>query len=295
MLVSTEPGGLGNRIKSWVSATRLDPGARVHWPQTPNMPAAFSDLFTNDCSIESVPAGAVEHCSWQLLVHPEDAAELPADFAAVVSSASPMRRRLQRLASNLRGQADDRYRYMISPKRFSMHPASPAGRAIDLEYNRIPQAIRDRYAGLFAQIVVSPQLLGRVDAFAAERLDAAVAGVQVRTWRDSPRRHRRYFRRAAGRLSRLLQAADPALRFFVVSDDDDAIAWLAGIVGASRVLSFPRSTARRMSWQSPAGMQEDLIDMLLLARTRELYASYLSSFSEVAWWLGGASARVTVF
>ena len=31
--------------------------------------------------------------------------------------------------------------------------------------------------------------------------------------------------------------------------------------------------------------------MLLLARTRTLYASYLSTFSEVAWWLGGATAQ----
>jgi hypothetical protein len=42
-------------------------------------------------------------------------------------------------------------------------------------------------------------------------------------------------------------------------------------------------------------MREDLIDMLLLARTRRLLVSYLSTFGETAWWLGGASADVTVF
>jgi hypothetical protein len=35
--------------------------------------------------------------------------------------------------------------------------------------------------------------------------------------------------------------------------------------------------------------------MLILARTQRLYASYLSTFSETAWWLGGATARVAVF
>ena len=38
-----------------------------------------------------------------------------------------------------------------------------------------------------------------------------------------------------------------------------------------------------------------MIDLRLLARTERLYASYLSTFSEVAWWLGGTKARVTVF
>ena len=35
--------------------------------------------------------------------------------------------------------------------------------------------------------------------------------------------------------------------------------------------------------------------MLLLARTQRLFASYLSTFGEAAWWLGGATASVAVF
>jgi hypothetical protein len=61
------------------------------------------------------------------------------------------------------------------------------------------------------------------------------------------------------------------------------------------VLGYARSTARSESWRSPLGITEDLIDMLLLARTQRLYASYLSTFSEAAWWLGGARASVAVF
>ena len=47
LVVSTETGGLGNRLKSWVSSMRLAPDARVHWPVTKNMPAAFGELFVN--------------------------------------------------------------------------------------------------------------------------------------------------------------------------------------------------------------------------------------------------------
>ena len=71
--------------------------------------------------------------------------------------------------------------------------------------------------------------------------------------------------------------------------------WLRTVVGDSRVLAYPRATKRRESWQSREGMAEDLIDMLLLARCEALFASYLSTFSETAWWLGGARAKVAVF
>ena len=48
VVISTETGGLGNRVKSWVSSMRLAADARVHWPVTPNMPAAFGELFDNE-------------------------------------------------------------------------------------------------------------------------------------------------------------------------------------------------------------------------------------------------------
>ena len=295
MLVSTEPGGLGNRIKSWVSARRIDADARVYWPQTPNMPAAFGDLFVNDCGVDAVPAGAEEHCSWRLAVLPEDLPELPAGFATAGGGAHPLIRRAGRAWWRLRGRPDDRYRFMIAPKRFSTRSMRRDGRIIDFEYSRIPQHFRDAYRPLFAAIAVRPEIRERVDAFAAAQFDEALTGVQVRTWRDDPRRHRKHHRPAVARLRALLDAAGSGGRFFVVSDDDEVAPWLAGLVGAERVLAYPRTTARRESWQSREGMVEDLIDLLLLSRTKRLYASYLSTFSETAWWLGGATAEVSVF
>ena len=295
MLVSTEAGGLGNRIKSWVSATRLDPKARVYWPITSNMPASFADLFANDCGIDELPADATSHCSWRLAVTDADLAELPEGFATAGGGAHPLARRAGKLWWSLRGAPDDRYRFMITPKRFSKKSTRRDGRIIDFEYNRIPDYFRNLYAPYFVAITVQPEIVRRADAWSATNFDAAVIGVQVRTWRDDPRRHRKHHKPAVARLKRLLQTTDQRNRFFVVSDDDDVAPWLATEVGADRVLSFPRETARRASWQSVQGMSEDLIDMILLSRTHRMFASYLSTFSETAWWLGGASAEVAVF
>jgi hypothetical protein len=188
-----------------------------------------------------------------------------------------------------------RFCHVVTPKRFSPRFAGPDGRVIDLEYSRIPESIRSTYVPLFASILIRPKVQARVDAWEATHLDANVIGVQVRTWRDSPRRHRKHYRPAVRRLVRLLEAAPAAARFFVVSDDDTVVPWLSQQFGADRVLAFERTTARNRSWESVEGMVEDLIDMLLLARMEQLFASYLSTFSETAWWLGGARASVTVY
>jgi hypothetical protein len=295
MLVSTETGGLGNRIKSWVSARRLDPGARVYWPRTPNMPASFAELFANDCGLDRLPDGAMTHASWRLAILPEDLEHLAEGFATAGGGPHPIMRRAGRVWWRIRGEPDDRYRYMISPKHFSRRNNRRDGRLIDFEYGRIPGHFHEVYGPLFAEVRPRPEILAEVEAFVGEHFDEQTTGVQVRTWRDDPRRHRKHHRPALGRLEKLLAGVSADCRFFVVSDDDEVVAWLERLVGGRRVLAYPRATVRRASWQSPTGMTEDLIDMLLLSRTNRILASYLSTFSETAWWLGGARAEVSVF
>ena len=294
LVVSTETGGLGNRLKSWVSSMRLAADARVHWPVTKNMPAAFGDLFANECAVDAVPAGAGVYGSWRFAILPRDEAYLPAGFATVGAGAHPIVRGLGKAWWILTGRRTDRYRFMVFPKQHSRRSTRSDARHIDLEYERVPEYFRQLYGGLFRQVLVRPEIAGAASDWAAANLDDGVIGVQVRTWRDDPRRYRKYHVPSLRRLGALLDAA-PSARFFVVSDSDDVAPTLAERYGTQRVLSYPRTTPRAESWLTPLGIKEDLIDMLLLARTPRLFASYLSTFSEVAWWLGGTTARVRVF
>lgn len=296
IIVSAENAGLGNRIKSWVSAMRLSGHALVFWPITPNMPVGFSDLFANDCEVSTVPEGARVYHSWRLAVLPEDERHLPAGFATVGAGAHPLVRALGKAWWQLRGRPDDRYRYMLFPKTHSPRSTRADARHIDLEYGRIPPPIRDAYVSQFGRISVRPEIVKRIDQWAAEaELDEQIVGVQIRTWRDDPRRHAKYHRPSLGRLLRLMEGEPAGTRFLAVADDDEVLRLLEQRFGSERILMFPRQTARAESWMSAAGVVEDLADMLLLARTQRMFVSYLSTFSEAAWWLGGAKADVTVF
>jgi hypothetical protein len=294
LIVSAETAGLGNRLKSWVSAMRLSSLARVHWVVNDNMPATFMQLFATDHAVDSIPEGATVYKSWRLAVLPEDEQHLPNGFATVGAGAHPLIRAVGKAWWNLKGRPDDRYRFMLFPKQHSRRSTRADARHIDLEYERIPAYFRSLYGPLFRKVIARPEITEHVDSYAAENIDERTIGVQVRTWRDDPRRERKYHRPAVKRLARLLAAADHDDRFFVVSDSDDVVTELRAAYG-DRVLSFPRQTARLASFGSAQGTKEDLIDLLLLARTSRLFASYLSTFSEVAWWLGGTTARVWVF
>jgi hypothetical protein len=294
LVVSTETGGLGNRLKSWASAMRLSSDARVYWPVSKNMPAAFGELFANECAVDAVSKDARVYGSWRLAILPQDEAHLPAGFATVGAGAHPIVRGLGKAWWRLTGERTDRYRFMVFPKQHSRRSTRADARHIDLEYERIPQYFRAVYGEIFRRIAVRPELVSAANDWAAANLDDAVVGVQVRTWRDDARRHRKYHVPSQRRLMDLMDSAGDA-RFLVVSDSDDVAPMLAKRYGANRVPGYARAPPRPDSWLSAQGIKEDLIDMLLLARTRRLFASYLSTFSEVAWWLGGTTARISVF
>jgi len=295
MIISAETAGLGNRLKSWVSAMRLDSDARVRWETNDAMPATFAELFENDCSIEAVPPEATVYKSWRFAILPEDLEKLPVGFATVGAGASVLARGIGKAWWALTGKRSDRYEYMVFPKTHSRRGSRADARHIDMEYGRIPDYFRDVYAPLFNRISVKTSIAQRVDDWSNEHLDDNVIGVQVRTWRDYPPRHRKYYKPSVKRLAKLMQAAPPTSRFLVVSDSDDIVPQFQQQYGQDRILHFPRNTARNASYDSVEGISEDLIDMLVLARTSRLFASYLSTFSEAAWWLGGATARVSVF
>ncbi|MGE4658379.1 MAG: hypothetical protein AAEI08_05535, partial [Gammaproteobacteria bacterium] len=131
MIVSTKTEGLGNRIKSWVSAMRLDSDVRVHWPINENMPAHFSQLFVNNCSLDSISSETTVHKSWRFLILPEDEQHLPKGFSTVCAATHPIIRGIGKAWWNLRGQPSDRYRYMIFPKTHSRRSTRPDARHID--------------------------------------------------------------------------------------------------------------------------------------------------------------------
>jgi len=295
IIVASEIGGLGNRFKAWASAKRMSPDAVVHWPVNEVMPARFSDMFSNDCGIDEIPDNAEIYRSWRLHLEPEDVSHLPEGFTTVGSTRHPILRSFSRAWWELRGRPDDRYRYMLFPKSHSKRMSRDDDRHIDLEYSRIPDYFLNLYRPIFSSIQPRPEILQRVDEFASANFDDDVIGVQVRSWRDEAKRHRKYHLPAMKRLHALMADARPEKRFFVVSDSDEVISTLTETYGKDRTIAFTRTTDRNASWHGPEGITEDLIDMLLLSRTNTMYASYLSTFSETSWWFGGATADVSVF
>jgi hypothetical protein len=175
------------------------------------------------------------------------------------------------------------------PRGFASNYEGPDGRSIDLEYGRIPERLQRIYARHFAALSPVPAIRAQVDALAPE-LAGDVVGVHVRRgdfagWDRSGHTDDKFF----AKMDAIL-AERPAARFVLATDSEATErTYLERYPG--RVVRHPKGSRARNGAQA---IRDAVVDLLLLARCPELVGSYASTFSEVAWWLGGCRARVTI-
>jgi len=233
----------------------------VFWPPLEGtLNCHFSDLFSNDLEVNPpFPDASRFMNAWRLVVLPDD--DISPGF--------------DRISANC-------------PVPFNEENTD--GRHIDFAYNRIPESLKNIYRDLFGQLVILPSLSDRVDAFAQHFNDDTVS-VQIRSWPDDPVRHNALFN--MDHIVRELDRLPADAGIFLSTDTDDVVTFLSSKY-PDRVMTCERSTSRVDSRYVPMGVQEDLVELLLLARNRKLIGSSISTFSEVAWWLGGCQADVVI-
>lgn len=265
MIISASRLGLCNRLKTLVSCMRIGrrtgEEVRVYWePLAGSLNTRFGDLFSNDLEIvPPFPPASKPVNTWRLAVFPED--DIPAGFDRVQPSC---------------------------PVPF-LDDGGDGGH-IDFAYQRIPAVLQAVYSGLFAELRVTPEIAERVESL-ARRFHEGTVSVQVRAWIDDSVRQRALF--DINRFTREMERFPADTEFFLSTDSDQVEKYLLAKY-PGRILVHERSTYRRGSRFVEAGVCDDLVDLLLLAKNRSLIGSYISTFSEVAWWLGGCRADVII-
>jgi hypothetical protein len=173
---------------------------------------------------------------------------------------------------DLSGSQDNRYEGVVP--------------VLDFEYDKTPMRVRQAYLQHIAALRPINYIRQEVQQF-AERFGEGTVSVSIRSWVEAKERADGLFD-LAHVFDRLDNHEDK--NFFVSCDSEDVLQALVRRYGR-RVLNYPKRTGTN-DRRSKEGMQDILIDMLLLAQNPTLIASYMSTYPEVAWWLGGCKATV---
>lgn len=274
MIISTNIGGLSNRIRCLVSCMRAaklnNISYGVFWKcldsyetHTHLLNCSFSQLFNNPIEVTEMTNDDIVYKHHCMIITNSD--QLPKQFNT--------------FQSNCR-------------KQFTMN--DPYKRNIDFMYNQIPKKLRDEYIQYFQQLTPIDSLQQKIDKFSTQFTPSTIS-VHIRSWNRNGESGRRDYLFNIEKFEAVMKSKDSSVQFFLATDSQEVRNYFQQTSTLrDRILMYPRNTELNHSREQPEGVQEDLIELYLLAKNQELIGSHFSTYSETAWWLAGCPSRVTI-
>lgn len=263
LVISCSDMGISNRIKCLLSCMRLaevmDSRVALYWPRNWAVRCEFGDLFEN--SFLELDDTATK----QLHEKDDDAHTILVDTWGS----------LLWLPGDL-------------PQKETESTATEANSTLDFEYNKTPDNVRHAYLRHVRSLRPIERVQREVLAYSSGFSEHTIS-VSVRSWVEAKERQQSLF--DIQNVFRRMDEHEQS-NFFVSCDSEDILKALINRY-RSRIISYPKKTGIN-DRRSRTGMQDILIDMLLLSKNSRLIASYLSTFPEVAWWFGGGNAKVEI-
>jgi hypothetical protein len=167
-------------------------------------------------------------------------------------------------------------------------------KTIDFLYEKTPQYFIDKYLKSVEKLKINPDIEEYVNDFTLGWDD--VIGVQIRTWFNerSVLHDNIIFEKEIEKLSK-------DKRIFLCSDNSDVIKYFKQKY-SNRIITHPQALHSQspQSWNDQR-IFDDLqlvvdgfIDCFILSKCDIIIGTWISTFSEVAWWLGGCKSKVII-
>lgn len=179
------------------------------------------------------------------------------------------------------------------PKNFAKVLPDDSGKNIDLEFERIPLALRKEYLKYVRRLKPSKKISNAVNTFAKKHNMKNMIGVHVRRgdfinyWdgRDKVSSDEKYFQKMSQLISK-----NPKTKFFLTTDSMETQKKFIEKFGKSIIVSSNKDFHRGTN----KATKDALVDLLLLSKTKKIFGAYLSTFTELAWWFGGCKQKVEI-
>lgn len=158
---------------------------------------------------------------------------------------------------------------------------------IDLKFQQIQPSAINIFLPFFNRLIPTNDIFDKVEYF-SENFTESTASMAIRTWTDAPSRQSLFD------VKKVFQIFEnnSSQRFFLTCDSQQTIDLLKNKY-ANQIMTYEGQVEQGVR-NSQKGIQEALINLLLVSKNNKIYASDHSTFSEVAWWLGGAHTKVAI-
>lgn len=255
--ITTGGGGMGNQLKKFISALRLNPNSKSHMSYYANI---FKDKSL--CVLDSKTQYTGLN-TWRIIVLPSDT-DIPDNFC----------------------------KYTTPDKGF--HNCDVNGRNIDHEYLRIPISFRKKIINLIeTRLQFSDLVNDKVNDFTNKY--GSYSSVHIRSFkadnfpndkssRYAQQRHENWVN--VGRQSCINYINDlKDTNILISSDSQSECDYIKSQCKNKHFIQY-------ISDHSHRSHENDFIDMVLLSKGNHMILSTISTYSEVAWYLSGCNENI---
>jgi len=271
MIVSTNKGGLSNRIKSLISCIRINPNNfKVKWDiinsydkHTHILNCPFNKLFSNDIEVKNIYKNTIIYNSHCLSISDND--DLPINF------------------NNFNSKCSVRF-----------YKSDKFNRNIDFMYNKIPENIKKEYIECFKVLKPIAYLQQKIDEY-SKKFNKKTISVHIRSWNRNGEKGRRDYLFNIQKFEKEMKKYDKSYTFYVATDSQNVQNYfLKESKLKDRIFIYPRKTNLDTSRDFTEGVQEDLIELYLLSKNKIIIGSHFSTFTETAWWLAECPENIII-
>ena len=264
IIISSNKGGLSNRIKSLVSCIRYSSENNIKvgviWKVLSSyksnyhiLNCEFNKLFENRLEIKDTDLNNFQikfyrsHC---MMIFEED--NIPDNF--------------------------DTY----DPKNAKYTPSDIRKRNIDHNYNKIPKNVIRKYLPYFKILKPIKELNDKINSF-SKKFNKKTVSVHIRSWsrKNEETRNSLLFKNGIKRFEEeMLKYKDN--NFYLASDSNNVLNYFKNkSILKDKIIIYPRITNLDISRDIPEGLQEDLIELYLLSKNNIIIGSHNSTYTEV--------------
>ena len=127
----------------------------------------------------------------------------------------------------------------------------------------------------------------------SEQFNEKTVSVHIRSWNRNKEVGRRSQLFDLEKYKNEMKKYDNTYTFYISTDSQQVKDYFHNQTDFNLIF-YPRSSDLNTSRDFELGIQEDLIELYLLSKNSIFIGSHFSTFSEVAWYLGGCTKNITI-
>jgi len=166
-------------------------------------------------------------------------------------------------------------------------------KSIDFEYYHIPRRLMEEVSSVFRSLEFTDVVNTRVSELTKDWNNNVIA-VHVRSWSDHPLRRRKLFDLDA--FFKRIDRRRSSLKVFLATDSSPVLAAFQERYG-DRLLhnELSKHSESHVAFnKSDEAIIRAFVDMICLSKAEILIGTYLSTFTECAWWFGACRQHIEI-